>query len=46
MGDMNAKVGADNELYNMAVGEHGSEIINENRSALHSFFLPPTTTSM
>lgn len=33
----NAKVGAHNELYNRAMGEHGSGIMNENRERLAEF---------
>lgn len=37
MGDMNAKVGADNELYNRAMGHHGCGIMNENGHRLAEF---------
>ncbi|XP_061188858.1 uncharacterized protein LOC133197034 [Saccostrea echinata] len=37
MGDMNAKVGADNELYNRAMGRHGCGSMNENGERLVEF---------
>lgn len=37
MGDMNAKVGADSELYNRAMGEHGCGVMNENEERLAEF---------
>lgn len=39
---MNAKVRADNELYNRAMGEHSCGIMNENGERL----VPPTTMSL
>lgn len=37
MGDMNAKVGADNKLYNRAMVDHGCGIMNENEERLAYF---------